>query len=82
MLFRSLRYKQRQIEFVKLILKHKVFYDYLDLYFKSSEKPSTIDTIEIMKHCNLYNIESESTYKRRASTIRGWIEWILDLTRL
>lgn len=78
----NLRYKQRQIEFVKLILKHKVFYDYLDLYFKSSEKPSTIDTIEIMKHCNLYNIESESTYKRRASTIRGWIEWILDLTRL
>ena len=78
----NLRYKQRQLEFVKLILKHKAFYDYLRLYFENFEKPTTIDTIEIMKHCDLYNIESESTYKRRASTIRGWIEWILDLTRL
>ena len=38
--------------------------------------------IEIMKYCDLYKIESESTYKRRASTIRGWVEWILDLTRI
>ena len=78
----NLRYKQRQLEFVKLILKHKSFYDYLNLYFENSDKPTIFDTIEIMKHCDLYNIESESTYKRRASTIRGWIEWILDLTRM
>lgn len=78
----NLRYKQRQLEFVKLILKHKVFYDYLKLYFENSDKPTTFDTIKIMKHCDLYNIESESTYKRRASTIRSWIEWILDLTRM
>lgn len=78
----NLRYKQRQLEFVKLILKHKAFYDYLSLYLENSDKPTTFDTIEIMKHCDLYNIESESTYKRRASTIRGWIEWILDLTRI
>ena len=49
---------------------------------KNVTKAKTFDTIEIMKHCDLYNIESESTYKRRASTIRGWIEWILDLTRM
>lgn len=78
----NLRYKQRQLEFVKLILKHKAFYEYLRLYFERAEKPITFDTIEIMKQCDLYNIESESTYKRRASTIRGWIDWILDLTRL
>lgn len=78
----NLRYKQRQLEFVKLILKHNAFYDYLRLYFENSEKPTTINTIEIMKHCDLYNIESESTYKRRASTIRGWVEWILDLSRI
>lgn len=78
----NLRYKQRQLEFVKLILKHKAFYDYLSLYFENSDKPTTLDAIEIMKHCNLYNIESESTYKRRASTIRGWIDWVLDLTRV
>lgn len=78
----NLRYKQRQLEFVKFILKHKVFYEYLRLYFERTERPSLFDTIDIMKHCDLYNVESDSTYKRRASTIRGWIEWILDLTRL
>ena len=75
----NLRYKQRQLEFVKLILNHKAFYEYLRLYFERAEKPLTIDTIKIMKECDLYNIESESTYRRRASTIRGWIDWILDL---
>lgn len=78
----NLRYKQRQLEFVKLILRHKTFYDYLSLYFENSKKPTTTDTIEIMKKCDLYRVESESTYERRASTIRGWIEWILDLTRI
>ena len=78
----NLRYKQRQLEFVKLILKHRAFHDYLRLYFENSEKPTTWDTIDIMKYCDLYKIESESTYKRRASTIRGWVEWILELTRI
>ncbi len=78
----NLSYKQRQMEFVQLILKHKAFYDYLNLYFENFDKPTILDTIEIMKQCNLYNIKKESTYKRRASTIRGWIEWILDLSRL
>ena len=78
----NLRYKQRQLEFVKLILKHRAFHDYLRLYFENSEKPTTWDTIDIMKYCDLYKIESKSTYKRRASTIRGWVEWILELTRI
>ena len=78
----NLRYKQRQLEYAKLVLNHKVFYEYLKLYFERAEKPLPIDTIEIMKHCDLYNIESESTYKRRASTVRGWVEWIIELTRI
>lgn len=77
----NLRYKQRQLEFVKIILNHKAFYEYLKLYFEKSTPPSKTDTIDIMKNCNLYKIESESTYQRRASTIKSWIDWILELTR-
>ncbi len=78
----NLRYKQRQLEFVKLILGHKAFYEYMRIYFERAESPTILDTIDIMKNCNLYKIGSDSTYRRRASTIRGWIDWILELTRV
>ena len=75
----KLKFKQRQLEFVKLILEHKVFKESLDLYFERAQKPCILDIVEIMKHGNLYHVKTEETYKRRASTIRGWMEWILDL---
>ena len=75
----KLNFKQRQLEFSKLILEHKAFKECLELYFERAQRPCTLDIVEIMKHANLYNVKSEETYKRRASTIRGWMEWILDL---
>lgn len=78
----KLKYKQRQLELVKLILKHKVFFNYLQLYLEKLERPTVSETIQIMKKSNLYNVKKESTYIRRSSTIRGWIEWILDLTNI
>ena len=32
-----------------------------------------------MKEANLYNIEADSTYLRRSSTVVGWINWILGI---
>ena len=74
----SLNYKQRQLAFCELILSHKVFADSLRLWFAQGEitKPKIV---EIMKQNNLYNVESESTYTRRASTIKGWLEWIIEM---
>ena len=67
------------LQFAKLILEHKAFKESLELYFERAEKPLSIDIVEIMKHSNLYNVTEESTYKRRSATVRGWLEWILDL---
>ena len=36
---------------------------------------------EIMKNNNLYNIDSESTYFRRASTVSSWVDWIINLIK-
>ena len=36
---------------------------------------------EIMKNNNLYNIDSESTYFRRASTVISWVDWIINLIK-
>lgn len=73
-----LSYKQRQLSFCEAILSHKVFADSLRLWFKQGEINNRA-IITIMKQNILYNVESENTYIRRASTIRSWLEWIVGL---
>ena len=68
----------RQQKFIELILSHLVFNRALNLYFKKGESPNKDEIIEIMKKSNLFNVNSESTFKRRSSTISSWINWILD----
>jgi len=75
------KYKTRQLKIVEAILKHKVFAETLRLYLQHSEMPSKSEIVSIMKGCNLYQVEAESTFCRRASTIASWINWILDLQR-
>lgn len=73
-----LGYKRRQLAFCEAVLSHKVLADSLKLWFKQG-KISKQDIVAVMKQNHLYNVESESTYMRRASTIRGWLEWIVGL---
>lgn len=68
----------RQKEFVKLIVSHLAFKQTLKVYFDNSEMPTKENIVEIMKESNLHNIGSESTFFRRASTINGWINWIMN----
>lgn len=69
----------RQKEFVKVIISHSVFKETLKLYLDNGEMPRKKDIVEIMKRSNLHNIDSDSTFIRRASTISVWINWILNL---
>ncbi len=71
-------YKQRQLKFVELILKHRVFSKSLALYFQKAEEPKKSELVEIMKSSNLYQIYENSTFERRASTVSGWVNWILS----
>ena len=75
----KLSFKQRQLSYCKCILSHKVFADTLKKYFERGEIPSIKEIVQIMKNSNLYKIESENTYERRASTIRKWLNWIVNL---
>ena len=68
----------RQKEFVRLIISHSAFKQALKLYLDSGEMPSKESIVEIMKRVKLYNIKSGETYFRRASTIVGWINWIMN----
>ena len=77
----KLKYKARQLKFVELILKHKPFNETLGKCLKSGDIPLRDEIVTIMENTGVYRVESQNTYERRASTISGWINWILDLQR-
>lgn len=72
--------KRRLLEFSKLILQHNVFKQSLLACFAKGNGLKKDEIVNIMKKCNLYKVTTDSTYKRRASTILSWINWILSLT--
>ena len=68
----------RQKEFIKLIISHSVFINTLKLSLENGELPDKEIIVEIMKRSKLYHVNSDSTYFRRASTVIGWVNWILN----
>lgn len=79
MIFR-LKLKNRNLEFVKSILDKRVFNEVFREYLLLLEAPSKNKIVKIMKESRLHNVKSEETFRRRASTVLGWINWILNLT--
>lgn len=75
----NLNFKQRQLAYCDCILSHKVFSDTLRKYFENGNMPSTGEVVQIMKQSNLYNVGSDSTFERRSSTVKGWLNWIVSL---
>lgn len=75
----SLGYKERHLAIIKQILSHKVFNKTLKILLQCGEMPDKRTVIQIMKECNVSYIKEESTYRRRASTVIGWLNWILSL---
>ena len=64
---------------LRFILSHKVFADTLKKFFDCGVMPCKNDIVDMMKKSDLHNIESNETFERRSSTIRGWINWIVGL---
>jgi hypothetical protein len=75
----NLSWSKRQLFFVKKIIEHKAFKDTFILYLEKADVPSKDEVVEIMKQSNPNGIKSESTYKRRSSTVLSWVNWIIEL---
>ena len=75
----SFPYKQRQLAFCRCILQHEVFAEALRQYFRTGHIPSSDNIIQIMMKSKLHKIESDTTFRRRSSTVRGWLNWIIGL---
>ena len=61
--------------FVKVI-EHRVFNKVFKEAVKINEIPSIDFICSVMKKDGI--VLSDDTLKRRASTVRGWIQWMLD----
>lgn len=77
----QLSLKKRNFEFIKCILEKKAFNQTFKKYLADFELPSKGEIVRIMETSKLNNVKARSTFRRRASTITGWINWILDLLR-
>lgn len=76
----SLNYKERQLKFVELILKHRIFADCFDLIINNGgEMPDKKYIENLMRK---YNVCNEGQIERRASSVQGWLKWIFNLINL
>lgn len=75
----SLSIKQRNLAIVKLILQHKPFYEVFRLYLDDKIIPDTDEIFEVLKRNEIYNVNSDVTLRRRATSVRSWIKWIIAL---
>ena len=75
----ALPYREKYLTLVEKILEHQVFKDVYDEYVRNGQTVSKDSVVEKMKQYELYGVTAESTFRRRASTIIGWIKWICEL---
>ena len=75
----SLDIKERNLAIVKLILQHKPFHDTYRFYLNNQRIPNSNEIFYILKQNKIYNVNSDVTLKRRATSVRSWIKWIVNL---
>ena len=71
-----MKYKERQLEYARLILKHPIFHELFEVVLRTGEIPEKPYIKERMRALALC---SENLIDRRSSSVRGWLLWIRDL---
>lgn len=74
--------RSRNLEIIKRIFQHEVFHKTF-AFHEQLTTPTTQQIAGIMRQAKLVGLDPQkTTVERRASTVAGWIRWILELTRL
>lgn len=76
----NLDFKRRQLAFCDCILSHGAFNETLRVCLERGDMPSNNEIVETMRRSNIFKVISNSTFERRSSTIKSWVNWIIDLT--
>ena len=72
----KLGYKARQMEYVKLILEHQIFHELFGAVLRMGELP---DKRTISRRMEELKLCSPSLIGRRASSVAGWLRWMMGL---
>lgn len=75
----KMNYKPRQIELVKLILKHKIFHKLFFQTYTTGKLPEKSDIEYLMRK---YNVCEESQIYRRSGSVKSWLKWIFRLPNI
>ena len=74
--------RERKLALAAAILEHAVFRETLRAALAATggtALPPRGDIVRIMRRAAPGGMEGESTFTRRASTVRGWTSWLLDM---
>lgn len=75
----KLRYKERQLKLVSLILEHEIFNTLFIRVYNSGELPTKEEIQNIMRENNVCN---EGQIVRRSSSVYSWLKWIFNLQNI
>lgn len=75
----KLKYKERQLKLVELILKHDIFNRLFEKVYHSGTMPTPEEIRSIMRKNNVCNTEE---INRRSSSVYSWIKWIFNLQNI
>ena len=75
----KLRYKERQLKLVSLILEHEIFNRLFIKVYNSGELPTKEEIQNIMRENNVCN---EGQIVRRSSSVYSWLKWIFNLQNI
>ena len=75
----KLRYKERQLKLVSLILEHEIFNRLFIKVYNSGEFPKKEEIQNIMRKNNVCN---DGQIVRRSSSVYSWLKWIFNLQNI
>lgn len=75
----NLPHKHKYLKIVEKILQNPSFNRAFIIFLKEGSIPSKDILVNVMKDSNIYKVKTDVTFGRRASTVRSWLQWIVDL---
>jgi len=75
----KMKYKERNLMLVELILQHEIFTICFDYIINNGDLPSKNFIKSKMKSLNVC---SNKLLSRRSSSVVGWLKWIITLTKI